>query len=269
MKLGISTYTFTWAIGVPENMPKKPLTIFGLIDKAVKYKVDCVQIADNIPMHEFNDDYLLDLKRYADEKNIEIEVGTRGFTIENTLNYLRIAKIMGSPFLRMVIDAKDYHPDLEMVKSLTKDLIPYFEKENIILSIENHDRFKAAAFKEMMECVKTDYLAICLDSVNSMGAGEGFREVCDLLLPYTISLHLKDFTIQRVFHNMGIEILGTPAGNGLLDVPELLEKALKFKKCNSAILELWTPLKSTLEETIALEQAWADESIVYLKSIID
>jgi sugar phosphate isomerase/epimerase len=268
VKLGISTYTFAWAIGVPGNIPEKPMTAFGLIDKAAAYEVECVQIADNIPLHSFDQNYLEDLKKYADERSISIEIGTRGFTKENTLAYLKIAKFFGSPFLRMVIDKKDYHPDLDTVKQLIKELIPYFEKEKLVLAFENHDRFTSFQFKEIMECVKTDFLAICLDSVNSMGAGEGFREVCDLLLPYTINLHLKDFTIQRVFHNMGIEILGSPAGKGFLNVSELLEKSAKYKKCGSSILELWTPLHSNLRDTIALEQQWADESIVYLKSII-
>ena len=53
-----------------------------------------------------------------------------------------------------------------------------------------------------------------------MGAGEGFETVSEILLPYTINLHLKDFTIRRVSHKMGMIIEGTPAGKGMLNIPE-------------------------------------------------
>ncbi|MDX2195388.1 MAG: TIM barrel protein [Cytophagales bacterium] len=268
MDLGISTYTFTWAIGVSGHIPEVPMNIYALIDKALQYKVDSVQIADNIPLHTFTMQELSNLKQYAISKNIKIEIGTRGFTYENTLQYLKITKFFGSPFLRMVIDEKEYEPSLQAVKKLITQIIPYFEQENIILAFENHDRFKALEFEEMMHSTDTKHLGICLDSVNSMGGGEGFREVCDTLLPYTINLHIKDFHIQRVFHRMGIEILGTPAGKGMLDIPLLINKSKKYNKVQSAILELWTPMLQDIPQTIVLENDWANDSISYLKKII-
>ena len=36
----------------------------------------------------------------------------------------------------------------------------------------------------------------------------------------------------------------------------------------NAILELWVPQQETLEATIAMEQAWAEESIAYLRRYI-
>jgi len=34
MQLGLSSYTYTWAIGVPGLMPEKPMEVYDLIDKA-------------------------------------------------------------------------------------------------------------------------------------------------------------------------------------------------------------------------------------------
>lgn len=268
MKLGISTYTFTWAIGVQGHMPEKPLSIYGLIDKAAAYKVDCVQVADNLPLHLFDSTELQSIKRHADNLNIQIEVGTRGLTVSHILQYLKIAKLFESPFLRVVIDAKDYHPSLPDIIKVLRELVPVFEKEKVILSIENHDRLLAEEFNHIIHTVDSEYLGICLDSVNSMGAGEGFRQVANMLIPYTVNLHIKDFSIKRVFHMMGLEILGTPAGKGMMNIPEVLTQLAKYRKCQSATLELWTPQQATIQETVMLEQQWADESISYLKNTI-
>ena len=66
---------------------------------------------------------------------------------------------------------------------------------------------------------------------------------------------------------MGFEVEGVPAGKGILPIEKLVDRLLMWGKCESGILELWTPQQSTIEETITLETRWADESISYLKNI--
>ena len=108
-------------------------------------------------------------------------------------------------------------------------------------------------------------MGICLDTVNSFGALECPEQVIAELAPFTINLHYKDFTIERLSHMMGFQITGTPAGKGMLDTEKLLS-ILKEKECaSSVILELWTPFTETVETTILKESKWAEESIKYLK----
>jgi L-ribulose-5-phosphate 3-epimerase UlaE len=102
-----------------------------------------------------------------------------------------------------------------------------------------------------------------------MGAGEGFETVSDILIPYTINLHIKDFKIFRVSHKMGFVIEGRPAGQGILNISRLVSTLSERGRCQSAILELWTPPETTIEDTILKEQRWASESIQYLKQLID
>ncbi|MEI6049715.1 MAG: hypothetical protein WCS03_12500 [Bacteroidota bacterium] len=46
MQLGISSYTYTWAVGVPDSLPPKRLSACDLIDKASSLGLSLVQIAD-------------------------------------------------------------------------------------------------------------------------------------------------------------------------------------------------------------------------------
>jgi L-ribulose-5-phosphate 3-epimerase UlaE len=67
---------------------------------------------------------------------------------------------------------------------------------------------------------------------------------------------------------MGIIIEGSPAGKGMLNIKDTVESLKNFKKCRSAILELWTPPESNIEDTVIKENKWANESLEYLKSIL-
>jgi sugar phosphate isomerase/epimerase len=269
MKLGLSSYTYTWAVGVPGSMPEKPLSAYGLIDKAVSAGLQLVQIADNLPLEEWSSEQLTDLHSYAAVKNITIEIGGRGLTPEHTVKCLKAAELVHSPILRMVIDGAGFEPDLNTISEIIRDLIPELKSRKIKLAIENHDRFKAREFEKIIQSAGSEYVGICLDSANSMGAGEGFEEVSKILLPYTINLHVKDFTIRRVSHKMGIIIEGAPAGKGMLNIKELINNLNVSGSCRSAILELWTPPEKNIQDTIIKEDTWAYESIEYLKSELE
>jgi sugar phosphate isomerase/epimerase len=267
MNLGLSSYTYTWAVGVPGSIPQKPLTAYDLIDKTAGKGLALLQVADNLPLETLALTELDKLFLYARSKNISIEMGGRGLTPEHTLKCLQTAERLHSPILRMVIDAHRFEPDIPSIVSIIHELEPEFKSRDIKLSIENHDRFKAREFEKIIVDAGSDRVGICLDSVNSMGAGEGFNTVADILIPYTINLHIKDFTIFRVSHKMGLIIEGRPAGKGMLNITELVTRIKETGLCQSAILELWTPPEEDIDETIRKESAWAEDSISYLKTI--
>lgn len=268
MQLGLSSYTYTWAVGVPGSVPGKLLTAFGLIDKASDNGIGIVQIADNLPLEKLPVDELRAIASYASDKNVAIEMGGRGMMSEHMPECLKTAEILHSPILRMVIDGQNFEPSITEISAIIRDLLPEFKTRNIKLAIENHDRFKAREFEKIIQNVGSEMVGICLDSVNSMGAGEGFAEVSKILIPYTINFHVKDFSIRRVYHKMGIIIEGTPAGKGRLNIKEVVDQLEEKGHCRSAILELWTTPEEDIESTIIKENNWAQESIGYLRKII-
>ncbi len=266
MNLGLSSYTYTWAVGVPGSMPGNPLSAKGLVDKAFNSGLKLVQIADNLPLENLSTEELIELYNYSSDKGVSIEMGGRGLTPEHTIKCLDAAEKINSPILRIVIDGAGFEPDLQSVIEIIRDLIPELKSRNIKLAIENHDRFKAREFEKIVQSIGSEWVGICLDSVNSMGAGEGFETVSKILLPYTINLHIKDFSISRLPHKMGIVIEGRPAGQGMLNIRELVDQLYFTNSCHSAILELWTPPETVIIDTIAKEEKWALESIEYLKT---
>jgi sugar phosphate isomerase/epimerase len=133
--------------------------------------------------------------------------------------------------------------------------------------IENHDRFRATELASIIESISHEKVGVCLDCVNSLGAGEGLQWVSDVLAPFTVNLHIKDFSIRRVSHQMGFVVTGAPAGSGMTHVPELLNKLSRYKRCTSAVLEQWVGPESKIDDTIKKEQEWAKAGIRYLRQL--
>jgi len=268
MQLGISSYTFTWAIGVPGHPPEHPMNALDLLKRAAELGVHLVQVADNLPLDQLSHAELDAFEQLAAELGVGIEVGTRGIGLDHVNTYLQLAERLGSPILRVVVNAADHHPTEDQVVSTIKKIVPELERAGIRLAIENHDRFKARQLAGMIEGIGSQHVGICLDTVNSFGALEGPEAVLEILGPLTVNLHVKDFVIFRPDHLMGFTIEGRPAGRGRLDVPWLLETLRHQGRDPNAILELWTPPESTLSATVAKEAEWAAASIEYLRTLI-
>ena len=265
MDLGLSSYTFGWAVGVPGQIPALPINENGLLDQCREHGVSLLQIGDNLPLHDFTTTRLTRLAERAARDGVQLEVGARGLAIQRVVDYAAIARRLGAKLIRLVIDDAGYHPDPKTVTALLREAVPFLN--GLTLGIENQDRFSAATLRAMIEAAGSDRIGVCLDTANSLGAGEGLDAVVKELGPLTVNLHIKDFHIVRVPHLMGFTVEGRPAGHGFLNLPRLLEQLAPFNRCRTAVLELWTPPDPCLEDTIVKEAAWAVQSLQYLKPL--
>ncbi len=264
MKLGISSYTFGWAVGVRDHEPSQPLDENGLLDKAHELGVSLLQIGDNVPLISFSAPRIEKLAERASREGIELEIGGRRLTGENLAAHLDLARRLNAKILRFVVDDVDYHPTPPEIVTVLRQAAPLLRE--VTLGIENHDRFKAQTLREIIDAAADEGIGVCLDTANSLGAGEGWGEVCGVLAPLTVNLHIKDFAVERLPHMMGFTVTGRPAGQGQLNVPDLWNHLASLGRCQSAILELWTPPQENLQKTIAKEAAWARVSLDYLRN---
>jgi 3-oxoisoapionate decarboxylase len=268
MQLGLGSYAYAWAIGIPGYPPSQPMDAAAFLQRAAALGVSVVQIADNLPLGTIGAGQLANLAALARDLGIHVEVGTRGIAPNHLRAYLLVALKFQSPILRVVVDTTDHHPTPEEIITTLHAQMPEFAAAGVTLAIENHDRFKVRTLVQIIEGIGSPQVGICLDTVNSYGAGEGAEVVVDTLAPYVVNLHVKDYSIRRHHHMLGFEIEGTPAGQGMLDMPWLLNKLGQHGHDFNAILETWPPPESSLEQTIAKEDAWVVESIRYLRTLI-
>jgi sugar phosphate isomerase/epimerase len=148
--------------------------------------------------------------------------------------------------------------------------MPAFEAAGVCLVIENYEKCTCEELADLVQKIGSPSLAICLDTVNSLGTLETPDKVVKELAPFVRSVHIKDFDVARVESRMGFTIVGKPAGEGMLNVDWLLKELhAAGAGCEpNMILELWTPYAGGIEETILLEKEWAARSIRYLKQYV-
>jgi sugar phosphate isomerase/epimerase len=268
MRLGISSYTFVWAIGVPGYpQPVRPLTADDLLDKAIDLGLKVVQIADNLPLHRLSYGELDRLADRAAKQHIDVEVGTAGLVPDHLREYLSIAVRLHSPFLRVVIDSDDSQPSPYAAAQMLEEVLPDFRRAGVCLAIENHDRFPASILAGLLKRAG-DGVGICLDTANSLACGEDVHTVLRVLAPWVVNVHIKDFFIQRLPHKKGFIVEGRRAGCGVLNIAAVIEDLRMASRDPNLILELWPPPEPTIDESIAKEDAWARESIRYLRDFV-
>jgi sugar phosphate isomerase/epimerase len=269
MRLGLGSYARAWAIGVPGFAASAaPLDSIGLIRHAADLGLRLVQIADNLPLELASDATLAAIRKTAVSAGVAIELGTRGIDPGHLRRMLALCGEFSCSLLRVVVDTASQRPSPGEVVQTLGELVPQFERAKVVLAIENHDRFPARSLAEIVESIGSPYVGICLDTVNSFGCLEGPGHVVSHLAPFVVSLHVKDFTIRRAPHMMGFEISGVPAGQGMLDVPWLIETLRNAGRDPNAILELWPSPEDTVAATVAKEEEWVRASVRYLRTLI-
>ncbi len=267
MILGIGTYCYMWAIGFQGAQPEKPLTALGLLGKARELGVHLVQIGPNLPLNKLSDVDLSQFIRKASEWKIELELGTRGLETDHLNEQVLLARRIGGKLLRTIPEIDGKPMDYRDIPPYLRAILPVLEKENIKLGMEN-GKIPAKDLCWALDQVRSPYLGIILDTVNSLAVPEGWKYVAEVLALHTICLHHKDFTVQRVWNMMGFTVQGRPAGKGQLDTAWLLDTLKAAGAKFNVILEVWPPEQKTLQETIDLEDAWVKESVPYLRTLI-
>jgi len=267
MKLGISTWTFPWAFGFP-NYPK-PSNLFtfnDLLNIAKRYDLDCIQIGQNTPLHQYHEKQLLEFHKNAKEKNIEIQAGTDGVDPDWLKKYLEIAKMLESKVLRTYVKPENVKDGLNKVQESIRSIIGDFERENIILLIENAEYTPTSFLKKLVESVNSEYLRLLIDTANQLAVPEPLTQVLENMLPYAIEIHVKDYTVKRFDNLCGFQIYGVRLGEGCLDIDWLLNKLITGgKKDITLILEQWVPFTKTIEDTVRIEYQWGCSGIELLK----
>ncbi|MEP7142235.1 MAG: TIM barrel protein [Ferruginibacter sp.] len=267
MQLGIGSYSYGWNVAHKSKLFSHTMDEHDLIGKAKEFGIKLLQVGDNLPMHEWDERRLNIFKKKLKENKIELEIGAKGLTKEHLCRYLKLCRKFDTRVLRFIIDDKEYQPSLHEINNIIESSIKLLTRNKVVLALENHDRFVSTDYASMIKQAGTKQVGICLDTVNSIGAGESIPSAVDILLPFTVNLHIKDYGISRLSHKQGFIIDGRIAGEGLLDIPSLIERIIGYNHCHTCILEQWVPPEKEIEATLKKEIEWAEKSIANLKNL--
>jgi 3-oxoisoapionate decarboxylase len=262
---GLGSFAFGWAIA----HRRPPFDEQSLLEFASLHGLSVVQLGDNLPLHDMPTHRRESLVLEARRQGIQLEVGARGFTETHLATYVDLCREVGATLLRFVIDLDGYAPAVSDVMAIARNAVPELRAANVVLALENHDRFTAATLRAVIDGVGSQQVGICLDSANSLGAGEGLAAVTALLADVTVNMHLKDVAITRLPHQMGFVVEGRPLGCGTLPLADAVARVRAAGRCRTVILESWTPPGASVEDTISSEVASAEISLSALRKLVE
>ena len=263
MRAGISSFAFGWAVQQDPPFDEQDLIAF-----AVRHGVRVVQLGDNLPAHRMEPARFEALLAACRKRGVELELGARGLTEAHLDTYLSLCRRAGARLLRFVADAPGCEPSAADLIALLRAAAPELASAGVVLGLENHDRFSAATLRHILEEVGDRAVGLCLDTANSLGAGEGLVYVTDLLAPFTVNLHVKDVTIRRVPYQMGFIVEGCALGQGQLPIPWTSERVREAGRCWTVILEGWTRPGRDAAETVRRERAEVEAGIAVLERLL-
>lgn len=272
MILGIGSYTFGWSSGcygsdTSQKTDFAYLTAYELIDRAVQLDVASVQLCVKPDLTRLSNIELRAVRNYADTNNRTLEIGTIGSDPEHLYKFLQIAEVLGAQLVRTIFTHAS--PKLLDERKHIRQVADDFAERQITLAIENHEAASFLDLQVLCQEIDNEYVGVCLDTVNSLGRGEGLREVTAALMPFTKCLHIKDFTVVRHRSDMEMTITGAPAGEGKLDIPRQLQMLNVAQPDASVILEQWVPLHESLERTVQIQDMWAAKGVQHLKKQLE
>jgi sugar phosphate isomerase/epimerase len=265
MRLGISSWTYPWSIGVNGFPPARPIRLADLLERASVLKVEVVQIADNLPLHKLDSSELRDARDQATSLGLTIEIGTRGVEPAHLHRYLSLAVGLDAVLVRTLTNTRESEVSLEQAEKWIRQVLPEFESQGVTLAMENYEAHSCRSLAALLRRLESRHVGICLDTVNSLAALETPENVVEALASLTVSLHVKDFVIERAPNMMGFVVRGARAGTGRLEIPWLLGQMNPGANV-SVILEQWPPWQESVEATVAMEQEWAAQGVEHLRS---
>lgn len=232
MRLGLDSYSLRW----------QGWDAFQFLDYAAKLGLDNVQFSERGNLASHDADYLRELKAYADNLGLTIEVGMGSFDRyaasfrpefgngeEQLTTMLHVAAAVGSPIVRCFLGAQGERlgtvPLREHIAECARTLravAPLVRELGITIAVENHGGVDLLAreLRELIETVGHETVGVCLDTGNPPYAAEDPLLTTEILAPYASTTHLRDTKVWATAD--GAAAQWVPLGAGSAELPAIL-----------------------------------------------
>lgn len=265
-KLGLSSYAYYWATKETGSNQGSPMSAWDLLDIVARLDLQVLQICENLPLMNWERSDLGRLGEAARRRGVIFEVGARGLDVDSLRANLEIAHTLGAHILRLTpwsgAQTRQQTP-LAKLQEVVEQLLPLCREYDITLAIENYFDLPDLELLSFVAQANDAKVGICLDTANSVGLMEKPIQTAELLAPFVVSLHLKDFVITKPV--MGFVVSGVPLGQGWLNARAVLEVINRDGRRPNVLLELWMDPAEDREATLIREDEWVRQSVTYAR----
>ncbi len=187
-----------------------------LIDYAKSLELDVLLMSDLDVYESFDEDYLKDIKKKADDAGVDLEVGTGGIcptssrfiskygSAEDHLDLLiRVAKTLGSPVARCYVGSArerqgegGIYRHIESTVKVLKTVRDYALDSGVKIAVENHaGDMQGWELAELIETAGPDYVGATMDSGNAVWTLEDPMTNLEALGPYAATSGMRDSAV--------------------------------------------------------------------------
>ena len=188
-------------------------------------------------IRDLDEDGLERLRRRSEELDVLLEVhggGALGKWSKYEETMQRTAalgcKVVGCTFGMLMrpdkiatLDAWDEHT--KQCEARLRELAPLAKSLGLTIGVENHLDFSIEELRDLIKRVNSPNVGLIFDVGNTIGTLDDPIEAADLLGPFTVATHYKDFAIEEV--SRGFRFTMVPLGCGSLQLPEITARLLK------------------------------------------
>jgi len=232
MRLGIDTYSLRW----------QGWSAFQYLEYSARIGLDNVHFSGRQYFESLDADYLLSLKRRADELGLQIEMGigsfdrfSRGFRSEwgsgeeQLSEMLRASALVGSRVVRCFLGSQDDRVGpvqlaehvAECLRTL-KSVATLARELGVKIAVENHGGVDLLAreLRDLVRAAGPDFVGVCLDTGNPAYAGEDPVLTTEILAPYAVTSHVRDNRVWAT--DDGARAQWVPMGQGNTDLRRIV-----------------------------------------------
>ena len=267
-ELGLTSYAYYWASSqgvAPANPWRK--TAIDLVRRTAGLGLQVLEICENVASFDPADRMqVVEVRRAAEEAGIRLQLGCRAMTIDGLHAAVAQAHVLGSTILRVVPWAGDARPDANARATLQTTLaavLPVCARYRIQLAVENYFDLGDSELADTVRQLDTEWVGVTLDTANSVGRLSDPVATANQLAKHVLSVHLKDFEVTKP--PIGYRVIGTPLGDGQLDVMAVLRAITAAGRQPPLLLELWVDPESDLDSTLQKEDDWVERSVAYAR----
>ncbi|MFC4811276.1 sugar phosphate isomerase/epimerase family protein [Paenibacillus sp. GCM10023250] len=226
MRIGLSMYGTTYAMGLHPRAGRPAMTAEGVIAWAVRAGLEGVELPDSLLAQSD----LAAIARLTEEQGLYVTVASGGYDPAKLAEACRIARAAGAPIVRTVVGGARIGGDrrplagrwgafMADVREGLAAATEAAERAGVTLALENHQDLASEELLWLCESIGSPHFGLTLDTGNPLATAEEPIDFARRIMPHIRNVHLKDYWIYP--SEEGFRLVRSPIGQGAVDFPAL------------------------------------------------
>jgi sugar phosphate isomerase/epimerase len=228
MRIGLSVYGTIFSMGIHTSSNRTMITPKQLIDQALAAGLEGVEI----PIVLLQNEDLLAIKRYAQERELFISLETSGYNPEKLAEAIEVCQQLGVRTLRTVVGGARLGGDRRLLagrwQAFLQDILAGLRKaqvkasrSGVNLAVENHQDLTSEELLWLCESIGSQHFGIVLDTGNTLATAEDPVDFARTVATFIKHVHLKDYRIY--LYEEGYRLVRCPLGQGVVNFHALFD----------------------------------------------